>query len=147
MTSDNSDPGNLSKRLKNILKKQFSKQTGNKAYSSAAYEELDSPRKEMIQGIFLLSDQNARDIMIPRVDIIAIDINSALKPLVKIVTDAGHSRLPIYEETIDNIAGILYVKDLLKLIIADNRKKFNLRKILHKPFFVLHQSLIFVRTF
>jgi magnesium and cobalt transporter len=49
---------------------------------------------------------------------------------------AGHSRVPVYEETVDHITGILYVKDLLKLLIESPRKKFQLNKISHEPYFV-----------
>ncbi len=117
-----------------LLKKQFKKETKDNDYSQA-YENLDSPSRDMIKGIFELSDLNARDIMIPRVDIITVDSKTDLKSLVTIVNNAGHSRLPVYGETIDNIIGILYAKDLIKLIV-DNRKKFQLIKILHEPFFV-----------
>jgi CBS domain containing-hemolysin-like protein len=73
--------------------------------------------------------------MIPRVDIVAADIEIDLKSLVRLVHDAGHSRLPVYEETIDNIVGILYAKDLLKLLL-ERPKKFQLKKFLHAPYFV-----------
>ena len=138
MTSDNnesnSNPGKKANIIK-LLKKPF-KKNGKNLLESSEYDKLDTTRKDMIHGIFKLSKLNARDIMIPRVDIIAIDKNTELKPLVKIVYEAGHSRLPVYEETIDNIAGILYAKDLLKLITERSNKKFQLKKILHEPYFV-----------
>ncbi|MCU0847368.1 MAG: hemolysin family protein [Spirochaetes bacterium] len=74
--------------------------------------------------------------MIPRVDIVAIESDTDLKSLVKKICDAGHSRVPVYEETIDNIIGMLYVKDLIRLIAEKSRRKFQLKKILHDPFFV-----------
>lgn len=92
----------------------------------------------MIRGVFELSDQNAREIMIPRVDIVAIESTIELQPLVKLVNEAGHSRLPVFEETIDNIIGIVYAKDLLKLLLEKTAKtrKFNIKKILHETYFV-----------
>ncbi|MBP7735886.1 MAG: HlyC/CorC family transporter [Spirochaetes bacterium] len=90
----------------------------------------------MIRGVIKLPVLNARDIMIPRVDVFAIDSETDLKPLVKTMCKAGHSRVPVYKETIDNIVGILYVKDLLKLLIETSKKKFQLKKILHEPYFV-----------
>lgn len=89
----------------------------------------------MIRGVMNLSEQNAKDIMIPRVDVVAIDSNVDLKSLVKVIIHAGHSRVPVYDETVDHIIGILYVKDLIKLLL-DKNKKFNLKKLLNDPFFV-----------
>jgi len=137
MTSDNPE-GSTGSPLKNnllgLLKRLFLKNK-TKQFDSKAYENLDTPRQEMIRGVFALSDQNAKDIMIPRVDIIALDSKVNLKSLVKTACEAGHSRIPVFKETIDNIIGVLYVKDLLKLLI-DKSKKFQLKKVLHDPFFV-----------
>jgi magnesium and cobalt transporter len=138
MTSDNSAPSTItSKRSKilNLLKKTF-KKTNNDVLESCDYENLDIIRKDMIRGVMKLPVLNARDIMIPRVDVFAVDSETELKPLVKTMCKAGHSRVPVYKETIDNIIGILYVKDLLKLLIETSKKKFQLKKILHEPYFV-----------
>jgi CBS domain containing-hemolysin-like protein len=98
-------------------------------------ENLNPPEREMIRGILNLSKQNARDIMIPRVDAVTINQETAIKELVNIVSEAGHSRIPVYKDTIDNIIGILYVKDLLKFI-SEKATKSYLKKILHKPLFI-----------
>lgn len=135
MPSDNSDPLSSS-RIKNFfssIKNQFKNSSDH--FDADTYHQLDPRRKEMIDGIIALSELNAKDIMIPRVDVIAVDSDTELKALVKLILEAGHSRLPVYEETIDNITGILYVKDLIKLLI-EPQKKFNLKKILHDPYFV-----------
>ncbi len=136
MTSDNPDPLSSS-RIKNFLqnlKKPF-KSKEEIPFDADAYEQLDTPRKDMIRGVMGLSEQNAKDIMIPRVDVVAIDSNIDLKSLVKVILHAGHSRVPVYDDTVDHIAGILYVKDLIKLLV-DKPKKFNIKKLLHEPFFV-----------
>jgi len=135
MTSDNPESGIFS-RLKNFLSRTPLKNSDTDIIDIRAFEKLDVPRRDMIKGVMGLSEQNAKDIMIPRVDIIAVDSQTELKPLVKTICDAGHSRVPVYEETIDNIIGILYVKDLLKLLTDRSRKKFYLKKILHDPYFV-----------
>jgi magnesium and cobalt transporter len=138
MTSDNTAAGNRSakkSRSFNRLKKIFTK-TNKDVLESCDYENLDINRKDMIRGIIKLPVLNARDIMIPRVDVFAVDSETELKPLVKTMCKAGHSRVPVYKETIDNIIGILYVKDLLKLLIETSKKKFQLKKILHEPYFV-----------
>lgn len=138
MISDNSGSDNIPvKKTKffNRLKKSFSKNNDD-VLESCDYENLDIIRKDMIRGVIKLPVLNARDIMIPRVDVFAIDSETDLKPLVKTMCKAGHSRVPVYKETIDNIVGILYVKDLLKLLIETSKKKFQLKKILHEPYFV-----------
>src|SRR4030042_877361 len=138
MISDNPISGNDSSKKSKLftrLKKSF-KKTDKDILESCDYENLDIIRRDMIRGIIKLPVLNARDIMIPRVDVFAVDSRSELKPLLKTLYKAGHSRVPVYEETIDNIIGILYIKDLLKLLIATPKKKFQLKKILHEPFFV-----------
>jgi len=137
MTSENPEPGssNVLLKIKNLLNRAF-KQNSPDIFDKRAYDSLDTPRKDMIKGVFELSDEIARDIMIPRVDIVAVEASTELKPLIKIICEAGHSRVPVYEETIDNLIGILYVKDLLKLIVDRSKKKFQLKKMLHEPFFV-----------
>lgn len=135
MSSDNSDPLSSS-RIKNFInsiKKSFKNSSSD--FDADVYEQLDPRRKEMIDGIITLSELNAKDIMIPRVDMIAVDSDIELKGLIKLIIEAGHSRLPVYDETVDNITGILYVKDLIKLL-SEKPKKFNLKKLLHEPFFV-----------
>ncbi len=104
-------------------------------FDPAQFTNLETSKQEMIKGIIGLSSKNARDIMIPRIDIISLDSNTQLKELIAIVSEAGHSRLPVFEDTIDNIIGILYVKDLLKFILEKPRK-FSLKKMLHKTYFV-----------
>lgn len=135
MSSDNSDPLSSS-RIKNFInsiKRSF--KAGSSGFDAEDYDRLDPRRKEMIDGIITLPELNAKDIMIPRVDMVAVDSDTELKALIKLIIEAGHSRLPVYDETVDNITGILYVKDLIKLI-SEKPKKFNLKKLLHEPFFV-----------
>ncbi|MBN1499073.1 MAG: HlyC/CorC family transporter [Spirochaetes bacterium] len=104
-------------------------------YKTLSSKSLKPSEQEMIRGVLKLSDLNAREIMIPRVDAVAIPIKTTLKEIVNVVYEAGHSRIPVFEDTIDNISGILYVKDLLEFI-TDKRKKFDLKKLLHKPLFI-----------
>ena len=138
MSSDNPEPD--SKTALSTLFISFKKKfrcKKRKAFTSEDYEKLDTSRQEMIKGVFDLSDKIVRDIMIPRVDILAAEINTELKPLIKSLYNAGHSRIPVYDETIDNIVGILYARDLLKLLV-DKQTKFQLKKFLHAPYFVPH---------
>jgi CBS domain containing-hemolysin-like protein len=97
--------------------------------------QLDDSKKEMIRGVLDLESMVVRDVMIPRIDIFAVKAGTGLRQFIQIASEAGHSRIPVYDETIDNIVGIVYIKDLLPLIIA-KPKRFDLRKIIHKPLFV-----------
>lgn len=86
-----------------------------RTYMDAGEEEgvLKEDEKEMIYSIFDLDDTLAREIMVPRIDMVAVDVNTPIMTALDIILEAGHSRVPVYEDTIDNIVGILYVKDLL----------------------------------
>jgi len=96
---------------------------------------VDEEEQEMIENVLELSDSSVDEIMTPRTDVIAVDKNSDLKTILKVVTGAGHSRLPVYEKNIDNIVGLLYAKDLLKEIGKD-AGNFNLAEKMRKPYFV-----------
>jgi len=104
-------------------------------FKNIIIENLEPAKQKMIKGVIELSEKNAREIMIPRVDVLALPDNIKLKEMIGRVHDSGFSRIPVYKESIDNIIGILYNKDLLKYV-NEKPKKFQLEKILHKPFFV-----------
>lgn len=90
--------------------------------------------KEMLEGIVRFSNLEVSEIMKPRTDMIAVDIETGLSNLIQIVISSGFSRIPVYEETSDHVKGILYVKDLLPHI---NRKDdFNWQELIREPFFV-----------
>lgn len=106
-----------------------------RAFGVQSWEELELSKQDMIKGVINLSSQNVREIMIPRIDVVAVDESVLLKDVAEVITDAGHSRIPVFKGTIDNIVGILHVKDLLNFLV-DKPKKFNLKKILRKPYFI-----------
>ncbi|MBA4421067.1 MAG: hemolysin [Anaerolinea sp.] len=96
---------------------------------------LEKEERQMIYSIFQFGDTLAREIMIPRIDMLALDVDAPLTEVVDAVSKSGHSRIPIYEETIDNIIGLLYAKDLLQYLI--NIKPFSsLRDVMRPAFFV-----------
>ncbi|RPJ55874.1 MAG: DUF21 domain-containing protein, partial [Dehalococcoidia bacterium] len=74
---------------------------------------LEEEEKEMIYSIFDLGDTVARQIMVPRIDVVAIEADTPVSEALDTILEAGHSRLPVYDDSIDNISGILYAKDLL----------------------------------
>lgn len=84
-------------------------------YVEAGEEEglLEEDVKEMIYSLFDLADTLAREVMVPRVDVVALQADSSLKEALDIILEAGHSRIPVFEDDIDHIMGVLYAKDLL----------------------------------
>lgn len=76
---------------------------------------LDEDEREMIQSIFTFHDTAVREIMIPRIDMVTFDGDLEVSEALAMVIDEGHSRVPVYEGTVDKVVGILYAKDLLKL--------------------------------
>jgi CBS domain containing-hemolysin-like protein len=91
--------------------------------------------EEMIYSVFALGDTLAREVMVPRIDIVALDVGSSLEQALDVVICAGHSRIPVYEGSIDNVVGVLYAKDLLKLW-QDKQEAVALGEILRQAYFV-----------
>ncbi len=98
---------------------------------------LDKTEHEMIKSIFEFTDTTAKEIMVPRPDVVALDIEAPWDLLIRQVIEEGYSRLPVYRESIDNIVGIIYSKDLLSLL--EHRSLIILQDILRPAFFV-HES-------
>ena len=96
---------------------------------------LEPKEREMIASIFELSDKEVREVMVPRTDITALDINTPSDQLLEQITRIGHSRLPMYEGSPDNIVGVLYVKDLYQRI-ARGEREFDIRRYLRPAHFV-----------
>jgi putative hemolysin len=96
---------------------------------------LEREERQMIYSIFQFGDTLTREIMIPRIDIIALDVGTSIDDAIQTFLTSGHSRLPVYENTIDNVIGLLYAKDLLKVSIAKN-EQVPLRKIVRPAYFV-----------
>lgn len=117
------------------LKKENSAAIDKQSFDLSKCGSIGLSKQKMINGIINLSNKNVREIMIPRVDVSSIDSTISLKDLIKSIYDEGHSRIPVYKDSFDNIIGILHVKDLLKFIL-EKPKQFKLPKILHKPYFV-----------
>ena len=80
---------------------------------------LDESESEMINSIFEFDETVVKAIMVPRIDIVAVDVEDSINEALRIIVDGGHSRIPAYEESIDNIVGILYAKDIFAHLDAD----------------------------
>jgi len=132
-SKDNSEPPSREKRWKGIwpsLKKLFQKESNERlspsqrdAFIEKSIEEfstnisletkkLEKTAKEMIHGVVDLSETVVKEIMVPRVDIVGIEEGTSIKDVIELVKKAGHSRFPLYRESLDEIKGILYIKDV-----------------------------------
>lgn len=95
---------------------------------------IEEQEKEMIQSIFEFTDTIAREVMTPRVDIKAVPATATGQELIKLVRETGHTRIPVYEGSLDNIIGIIHAKDLLRY--CETGGKFSLREVMRPAFFV-----------
>ena len=98
--------------------------------------EVKNPdEKELLEGILSFGDKTVSDIMRPRVDVVDIDQDDTFDEVVRKVIDTGYSRMPVYDETPDNIKGILYAKDLLPYI-GNRGNNFKWQKLMRPAYFV-----------
>ena len=101
-------------------------------------EVIGESERQMIDGILSLEEMTVRDIMVPRLDIVALERTVSAQELIETITRAGHSRIPVYRETIDNVLGVLYVKDLLPFVMG-NTIRIPLLDLI-RPAFVVPES-------
>ena len=96
---------------------------------------VEHEERQMIQGILEMTDKPVHEVMVPRVDVSAIDVtDSTIDDVIKMIMDRGYSRIPIYEESIDNIVGVVYAKDLLRYgVRADDSR--TIRDLAREPYF------------
>lgn len=83
---------------------------------------IEPDEREMIEGIFSFGDTLVREVMIPRVDVVALDEATSLDEALDVIIANGHSRIPVYHESVDQVIGILYAKDLLSLLRSGSRE-------------------------
>ena len=102
---------------------------------------LEEQERDMIQGVFALGDKQVHDVMVPRTDIRAVDVETPGERVLEQVVQVGHSRIPVYEGTPDQIIGILYVKDLFRRL-ARGEKDVSIRQYLRPAHFVPETKLI-----
>jgi putative hemolysin len=101
---------------------------------------IEEEEREMIHGIFEMGDMRVREVMVPRTDLVAIEVNEPVEKAVELVTKHGHTRIPVYEGNLDHIVGVLYAKDLLRAVVRGEPK--TLREIARKPYFTPESNLV-----
>ncbi len=102
---------------------------------------IDIEEAEMINNVFEFNDKTAEEVATHRVDIVALDVNASFDKIIDIAANERYSRIPVYEDNIDHIVGVLHIKDIMKFLLKhkNNETKnieFDIRKILRKPNFV-----------
>jgi putative hemolysin len=97
---------------------------------------LEEEERDMIHGVMEFADTVVHKVMIPRVDMKVIENNVNLKEAISFAVDFGHSRIPVYEENIDDIIGVLYVKDIMKYIGEDNFDAMLVKDLCRKPCYI-----------
>lgn len=117
-----------------FLKFLTPKRNTNEILDEALDETLNEEKKDMIRGIVDLSDTSVKEVMIPRIDVDLLSIDTKGEELLEKIAESGHSRFPVYEQSVDNIVGVLYVKDIIKLLSKED--PIDLGRIIRTPFFV-----------
>lgn len=97
---------------------------------------LEEEEKEMINSIFEFGDTRVQEVMIPRLDIVAVEAGRNLTDILKVAVEDGHSRIPVFEKKIDKIIGVLYVKDLLSLWGKRAEEDLKVKDLTRAPYFV-----------
>ena len=97
---------------------------------------IDENEKEMISNIFEFDDKIAGDIATHRKDIVAIPIDMAKEDIIKTVVEEKYTRYPVYEDNIDNIVGILHIKDIMRMIVEKGQDGIDIKKMIMKPYCV-----------
>jgi len=96
---------------------------------------LEPKEREMISSIFELGEKEVREVMVPRTDIVAVDVNTPATELFELIQRTGHSRQPVYQGSLDQIVGMVYVKDLFQRL-ARGERTFDIRQLIRPVLFV-----------
>jgi len=97
---------------------------------------LEAEEEQMIHAVIELGEQRVHEVMVPRTDMVTLSGTVTFEEAIETIVAEGHSRIPVYEESIDEIVGILYAKDLLPFVVRPNEDRPELRTLLRTPVFV-----------
>lgn len=111
---------------------------------SADSGEIEEENYEIIKNAFDFTDHSAKQIMVPRQNILSIDIEDPMEEIIDTIMESGYSRIPVYEDSIDNVIGILYTKEIIREFVKRDEKLTHeeLRKLMREPFFVVGSKKI-----
>ena len=102
---------------------------------------IEAEEEQMIGGVLELGEQRAHEVMVARVDMVTLEADATLAEIVDVIVGEGHSRIPVYEDNVDNIIGMLYAKDLLPYLVGEDRPP-SIRSLLRTPLFVPESMLV-----
>jgi len=102
---------------------------------------IEAEEEQMIGGVLELGEQRAHEVMVARVDMVSLAVDASLSEIIETIVGEGHSRIPVYEDNIDNIIGMLYAKDLLPYLVGEDRPP-SIRRLLRTPLFVPESMLV-----
>ena len=102
--------------------------------NSQAIKGLEENQRQMIRGVVELSGTTVKEVMVPRTDTVFLSADDSKEELLERISESEHSRFPVYKDTVDNVIGILHVKDVLKALVKN--KTFDINELVRKPFFV-----------
>jgi len=91
-------------------------------------------QREMIEGVENLPEKIVKDVMVPRTDTVCVEDTLPIEKVLEVLVESGHSRIPVYSGTIDNIIGILYAKDVLAALVK--KEPLELKRMVRQPYFV-----------
>ncbi|HLF58851.1 MAG TPA: hemolysin family protein [Alphaproteobacteria bacterium] len=142
-----SEPGasfieRIKNRLRALLRGKVAEDSLRAAIEDLMEESADeaatirSDEKALIANVLNLRDVTVDDVMVPRADIVAVEIGISLDELVQFIGAQPHSRIPVYRDTLDDVAGMVHIKDVLGWAAAANKKAFTLANLLRKVLFV-----------
>ncbi len=97
---------------------------------------IDENEMEMINNIFEFDNTSVEDIATHRTDIVAVPVEATIEDIKRVINEEKYSRIPVYEDNIDNIVGIFHIKDFVKYILNDNNKEFDIKNIIMEPYFI-----------
>lgn len=102
---------------------------------------IEQEEKEMIHSIFEIGDVNVREVMVPRIDVFAIDASKTIEEVWESIVEMGYSRIPVFEESIDHIKGVVYLKDLLN-VVKTGKTNEKIGEFLREAYFVPETKLL-----
>ena len=126
----------------NLISSAFITEEEIRRFVNVSEEEgvIKEIEKDMIQSVFDFDDTQVREIMVPRIDMVCIESDADIEEVVELAVEYGHSRIPVYENVVDDIIGLIYVKDLLKLILSnEDETDVDLEEFI-KPIYFIPES-------
>ena len=121
-----SEQGNLRESIQDAIEES----------SNDAGSNLTSKEKTILENILTINKLKAYDIMVPRADIICASHNASFDDLIKIINAESHSRIPIYRKDLDDVLGMIHIKDLIKLTSKEMQNNFDLKSLLKEVLFI-----------